>query len=53
MSDKPAEKKARMETELEEFDKVFPQLLDDLTKQGLKDDQIASAMNWFKQVDIC
>ena len=51
MADIP-EKKSRVLTDLEAFDEVFPCLVDDLTKQGLKDDQITSAMAWFKQVRI-
>lgn len=44
------EKKARVNTDLENFDSLFPLLVDVLTKQGLKDGEISSAMAYFKEV---
>ncbi|XP_013413552.1 farnesyl pyrophosphate synthase [Lingula anatina] len=47
----PATKKCRAElTELQKFDEVFQQLVDDITKQGLKDGEIHDAFKWFKEV---
>jgi len=43
-------KRSRSMSELEKFDELFPVLVDNLTKQGLKDDEITSAMKWFKRV---
>ena len=37
-------------TELEKFDKLFPVLIDDLTKPGLKNPEISQAIAWFKKV---
>lgn len=47
-----ASKKSRSMSELEEFDSLFPDLVDDLTKIGLKDGQVSDAMKWFKEVMI-
>ena len=44
------EKRSRSLSELEKFDELFPVLVDDLTKHGMKDDEIAGAMKWFKRV---
>ncbi|XP_046574693.1 farnesyl pyrophosphate synthase-like [Haliotis rubra] len=45
-----ASKKSRSMSELEEFDSIFPDLVDGLTKIGLKDAEISDAMKWFKEV---
>ncbi len=50
MTDSPEHKKPRKPEELEKFDELFPQLVNDLTKQGLKEDEISSAIEWFKKV---
>jgi len=51
MSGSPDKKKPKTTTELELFDSLFSTLVDDLTKQGLKDEEIEVAMNYFKRVN--
>ena len=51
MAVSPTDKKAQSMSQLELFDELFPILLDNLTKQGLKDDEISGAMEWFKKVN--
>ena len=43
-------KKGKMVTDLELFDEVFTQIVDDLTKAGLQDKEIGDSMVWFKEV---
>ncbi|KAK6191276.1 hypothetical protein SNE40_003007 [Patella caerulea] len=43
-------KKSKACGELEEFDAIFPAIVDDLTKTGLKDIEISDAIQWFKKV---
>jgi len=43
-------KKTKQMTDLEMFDELFPVLVDNLTKNGLKDTEISDAMAWFKKV---
>lgn len=51
MSGSPVHKKAKSDkTDLEHFDELFPVLVEDLTKYGLKDGEISDAMEWFKKV---
>ena len=46
----PEHKKAKGASQFEKFDALFSVLNEDLTKQGLKDNEIADAMAWFKRV---
>lgn len=43
-------KKTKVASELEQFDDIFPELVESLTKIGLKDNQICDAVSWFKEV---
>ena len=55
MSDCPPQKRARENgtlSDMEVFDQLFHTLMEDLTKQGLKDAEIGDAIQWFKNV-IC
>ena len=53
MANPPSEKKARIQqSELEKFDAVFPQLVDDLTKPGVKNEEILDAQKWFRKVKL-
>ena len=51
MADPPEDKKRKGMSELEMFDELFPTLVGDLTKNGIKDDEISSAVEWFKKVN--
>ena len=46
----PEHKKAKGTSQFEKFDALFSVLNEDLTKQGLKDGEIADAMAYFKKV---
>ena len=51
MSDSPTKKQAKLEpSELEIFDEIFPQLVDNITQFSSKEQDIAPALNWFKRV---
>ena len=52
MADPPEDKKRKEMTELQLFDELFPVLVEDLTKNGMKDDEITSAIEWFKEVSL-
>ncbi|ESO97345.1 hypothetical protein LOTGIDRAFT_231541 [Lottia gigantea] len=43
-------KKVKSTSELEEFDAIFPVLVENLTQNGLKDSEISDAITWFKEV---
>ncbi|WAR03500.1 FPPS-like protein [Mya arenaria] len=43
-------KKAKLMTELEQFDEIFPELVDLLVNPGLNDPEKADAYRWFKEV---
>ncbi|KAH9491468.1 hypothetical protein Btru_044905 [Bulinus truncatus] len=45
-------KKIKVSSELSEFDAVFDELVNDVTKDGLLDKEIKSAFAWFKEVLI-
>ena len=51
MSGSPSKKMAKVEkTELDYFDDLFPQLVNDLTAPGQKENKITDALHWFKRV---
>ncbi len=52
MADHQEGKKRKGSPELELFDDLFPTLVDDLTKNGLKDEEISAAVEWFKAVSV-
>ena len=52
MADPPEDKRRKEMTELQLFDELFPTLVEDLTKNGLKDDEITGAIEWFKEVSL-
>ena len=43
-------KKAKITSELEEFDSIFPQLVDELTKSGKSEPEVHRALNYFNKV---
>ena len=45
-------KKAKLTSELEEFDSIFPQLVDELTKSGKSEPEVHRALDYFKKVII-
>ncbi|XP_013071869.2 farnesyl pyrophosphate synthase-like [Biomphalaria glabrata] len=45
-------KKMKVSTELSEFDAIFEELVENLTKEGLQDKEIKDAFTWFKEVLI-
>lgn len=49
-SDHSQSKKARVDSELEKFDEVFPELVELLVNPGLKDSEIQDANKWFREV---
>ena len=53
MTESPIKKRNKPASELEVFDELFPVLVDDLTKHGLKDNEISSAMEYFREVKTC
>ena len=50
MADPPEDKKRKGMSELDMFDELFPTIVDNLTKNGIKDDEISNAVEWFKKV---
>ena len=53
MADSPPEKRSRengSRGDMEMFDELFHTLVDDLSKQGLKDEEVRDAVLWFKEV---
>ncbi|XP_041365410.1 farnesyl pyrophosphate synthase-like [Gigantopelta aegis] len=43
-------KKCRGMSELEKFEEIFPELVEDLTKPDVKNPEISQAIDWFKKV---
>ena len=52
MADLPEDKKRKEMTELQLFEELFPVLVEDLTKNGMKDDEITGAIEYFKEVSL-
>ena len=53
MADDPPEDKRRKEmAELQLFEELFQTVVDDLTKNQMKDDEVSSAIEWFKKVNV-
>lgn len=50
MQSEVPEKRARVQTELEKFDDIFPELVDSLINPGLRDAEVADAAQWFRDV---
>ena len=49
----PEIKKMKHINDMKAFDEVFPELVELLTKDGLKDGEVADAMKWYKEVQMC
>ncbi|KAH3887522.1 farnesyl pyrophosphate synthase-like [Dreissena polymorpha] len=43
-------KRSKLTTDLDEFDSLFPELVNNLLQSGLKDPEISAACEWFKEV---
>ena len=48
----PELKKMKQISDMKAFDDVFPELVQLMTKDGLKDSEVADAMTWYKEVGI-
>ena len=49
----PELKKMKLVSDMKAFDDVFPELVQLMTKDGLKDSEVADAMTWYKEVGSC
>jgi len=48
----PELKKMKQVSDMKAFDDIFPELVQLMTKDGLKDSEVADAMTWHKEVGI-
>ena len=46
------EKMSHNNNGMKAFDDIFPELVELLTKDGLKNTEVTDAMNWYKEVRI-